>query len=226
MNKGIGILGGTFDPIHDGHLALGQAAFDLLNLEHVLFVPAARPPHKVGDRVTDPEIRCRMVELAIAGNPAFELSRIELERPGLSYTIDTLRALAAERTNRGAPAELTLILSVESLLGLHEWEDPTGILDIARVAALPRPGTPTPNRAWLTRHFPGREDRFLYLDGFHLSHASRELRALAARGRSLRYLVPDAVADYIRREALYRGRPELILERPAEIDDVPVDPAT
>ena len=77
MNRGIGILGGTFDPIHDGHLALGQAAFDLLGLEHVLFVPAARPPHKVGHRVTDPEIRCRMVELAIAGEPSWEYLQVE-----------------------------------------------------------------------------------------------------------------------------------------------------
>jgi nicotinate-nucleotide adenylyltransferase len=167
-----------------------------------------------------------MVELAIAGNPAFEMSRMEIDRPGLSYTIDTLRAITAERREGGAAPELTLILSVESLLGFNDWEDAAGILDLARVAALPRPGTPTPDRAWLTRHFPGREDRFLYLDGFHLSHASRELRALAARGRSLRYLVPDAVADFIRREGLYRGRPELVLERPVEVEDVPVDPAS
>jgi len=134
--SGIGILGGTFDPIHDGHLALGQAAYELLKLDHVLFVPAARPPHKVADRVTDPEIRCRMVELAIAGNPAFEMSRMEIDRPGLSYTIDTLRAVTAERREGGAAPELTLILSVESLLGFSEWEDATGILDLARVAAL------------------------------------------------------------------------------------------
>ena len=222
----IGVLGGTFDPIHDGHLALGQAAHDMLKLESVLFVPAARPPHKIGDRVTDPEMRCHMVQLAIAENPAFQMSRVEVDRPGLSFTIDTLRALSAEHAEHGSPADLTLILSVESLLGFHEWEDPIGILKLARVAALPRPGTPAPDRTWLTRHFPGFEDRFNYLDGFHLSHASRELRALAARGRSLRYLVPDAVADYIQREALYQGRPELILERPVEIDDVPVDPAT
>jgi nicotinate-nucleotide adenylyltransferase len=221
----IGVLGGTFDPIHDGHLALGQAACDLLKLDRVLFVPAARPPHKVNDRVTDAVIRCEMVQLAIAGNPHFELSRAELDRPGLSYTIDTLRDLAAT-SEPGKPHELYLILSVESLLGFHEWEDPTAILDLARVAALPRPGTPTPDRAWLTRHFPGREDRFLYLDGFHLSHASRELRALAARGRSLRYLVPGAVADYIKRTSLYLDRPELVLKRPIEADDIPVDPAT
>jgi nicotinate-nucleotide adenylyltransferase len=206
----IGVLGGTFDPIHDGHLALGQAACDLLKLDRVLFVPAARPPHKVNDRVTDAVIRCEMVQLAITGNPHFELSRAELDRPGLSYTIDTLRDLAATAAP-GKPHELYLILSVESLLGFHEWEDPSAILDLARVAALPRPGTPTPDRAWLTRHFPGREDRFLYLDGFHLSHASRELRALAARGRSLRYLVPGAVADYIKKSGLYLDRPELVL---------------
>ena len=100
--SGIGILGGTFDPIHDGHLALGQAAYELLKLDQVLFVPAARPPHKVADRVTDPEIRCRMVQLAIAGNPAFELSRMEIDRPGLSFTIDTLRAITAERRAGGA----------------------------------------------------------------------------------------------------------------------------
>ena len=224
MSK-IGVLGGTFDPIHDGHLALGQAACDLLKLDRVLFVPAARPPHKVNDRVTDATIRCEMVQLAIAGNSHFELSRAELDRPGLSYTIDTLRDLAAT-AEPGKPHELYLILSVESLLGFHEWEDPTAILDLALVAALPRPGTPTPDRAWLTRHFPGREDRFLYLDGFHLSHASRELRALAARGRSLRYLVPGAVADYIKRTGLYLDRPELVLKRPVERDDIPVDPAT
>ena len=224
MSK-IGVLGGTFDPIHDGHLALGQAACDLLKLDRVLFVPAARPPHKVNDRVTDAAIRCEMVQLAIAGNPHFELSRAELDRPGLSYTIDTLRDLAATAES-GKPHELYLILSVESLLGFHEWEDPTAILNLARVAALPRPGTPTPDRAWLTRHFPGREDRFLYLDGFHLSHASRELRALAARGRSLRYLVPGAVADYIKKTGLYLDRPELVLKRPIEPDDIPVDPAT
>ncbi len=224
MSK-IGVLGGTFDPIHDGHLALGQAACDLLKLDRVLFVPAARPPHKVNDRVTDAVIRCEMVQLAITGNPHFELSRAELDRPGLSYTIDTLRDLAATAAP-GKPHELYLILSVESLLGFHEWEDPSAILDLARVAALPRPGTPTPDRAWLTRHFPGREDRFLYLDGFHLSHASRELRALAARGRSLRYLVPGAVADYIKKSGLYLDRPELVLKRPIEPDDIPVDPAT
>jgi nicotinate-nucleotide adenylyltransferase len=221
----IGVLGGTFDPIHDGHLALGQAACDLLKLDRVLFVPAARPPHKVNDRVTDAVIRCEMVQLAITGNPHFELSRAELDRPGLSYTIDTLRDLAAT-AEPGKPHALYLILSVESLLGFHEWEDPTAILDLARVAALPRPGTPTPDRAWLTRHFPGREDRFLYLDGFHLSHASRELRALAARGRSLRYLVPGAVADYIKKSGLYLDRQELVLKRPIEPDDIPVDPAT
>lgn len=222
----IGVLGGTFDPIHHGHLALGEAAHELLQLDTTLFVPAARPPHKEGERVTDPEIRCAMVELAIAGNPAFALSRIELDRPGLSYTIDTLRALAQRPGADGTPPELYLILSVESLLGFHEWEDPTGILEIARVAALPRPGTPTPDRAWLTRHFPGREERIVYLDGFHLSHASRELRALAARGRSLRYLVPDAVAELVKKKGLYRDRPELILQRPAELEDVPVDPAS
>ena len=221
----IGVLGGTFDPIHHGHLALGQAAHELLDLDTTLFVPAARPPHKVNDRVTDAETRCTMVQLAIAGNPSFELSRAELDRPGLSYTIDTLRELAAS-AGPGRSHELYLILSVESLLGFHEWEDPTGILDLARVAALPRPGTPTPDRAWLTRHFPGREDRFLYLDGFHLSHASRELRALAARGRSLRYLVPSAVAEYIKSSGLYLDRPELVLKRPFEPDDLPVDPAT
>jgi len=221
----IGVLGGTFDPIHDGHLALGQAACELLKLDRVIFVPAARPPHKLRDRVTDAETRCKMVELAIAGNPHFELSRAELDRPGLSFTVDTLRELAATSA-KDAPHELYLILSVESLLGFHEWEDPTAILDLARVAALPRPGTPTPDRVWLTRHFPGREDRFLYLDGFHLSHASRELRALAARGRSLRYLVPTAVEEYIKVSGLYLDRPELVLKRPIEPDDIPVDPAT
>ena len=112
MSK-IGVLGGTFDPIHDGHLALGQAACDLLKLDRVIFVPAARPPHKVNDRVTDAETRSAMVELAIAGNPNFELSRTELDRPGLSFTVDTLREIAAS-----APAGAMAAGSLRSIPSL------------------------------------------------------------------------------------------------------------
>lgn len=196
----VGLMGGTFDPIHVGHLAIAEAAREALALDRILFVPAGTPPHKRAGGVTDSAHRVAMVAVAIADNPAFELSRIEVDRPGPSYTVDTVEALARD-------AEITVILSAETFLELPAWHQPERLFAAARVAVVPREGYPAPDPAWLASTFPGREDRVHYLDGPLLGLSSTALRARVAAGRSIRYLVPTAVAAYIAANGLYRTRP-------------------
>ena len=194
----IGVMGGTFDPIHLGHLAIGEEAREALSLDVVRFVPAGEPPHKPAGSVTSVEHRLAMVELAIAGNPAFELSRIEVERPGPSYTVDTVEALANDAD------ELVLILSAETFAELPTWHEPERLFEATRIAVVPREGYPAPDPAWLAEAFPGRELRVTYLEGPRLGLSSTAIRARVAAGRSIRYLVPEAVEAYIAQHDLYR----------------------
>ena len=194
----IGVMGGTFDPIHVGHLAVAEEARETLALERILFVVAGRPPHKAASEVTMARHRVAMVELAIAGNPAFELSRIEVDRAGPSYTVDTVEALARD-------AEVTLILSVETFRELPTWHEPARLFDAARLCVVPREGYPASDPAWLASAFPGRADRVSYLEGPRLGLSSTAIRARVAAGRSIRYLVPAAVVDYIAANDLYRS---------------------
>jgi nicotinate-nucleotide adenylyltransferase len=197
-----GILGGTFDPVHFAHLAVAQQALEELHLDGVLFVPAGEPPHKGDQMVTPSNHRVAMVELAISGNPCFRISRVEVERPGPSYAVDTVEQLTA---TGGAlhGCEPTFILSAEALLGLPTWRKPDRLLAACRIAVAPRLSFTTPQRPWLTEHFPGREDRFTFLSGPDLGHSASDIRRRAATGRSIRYLVPDPVAAYIGRNHLY-----------------------
>ncbi|HXG27094.1 MAG TPA: nicotinate-nucleotide adenylyltransferase [Candidatus Binatia bacterium] len=198
----IGVLGGTFDPIHIAHLAVAEEARDALGLERVLFVPAGRPPFKLDDPVTAVEHRVAMVAAAIADNPAFELSTIEVDRAGPSYTSDTLEALA-----RAFPgAVLFLIVSVETLAELPSWHEPERLVAAARVAVAPREGYAAPDPAWLAGAIPGRELRVDYLEGPRLELSSTALRTRVAAGRSIRYLVPPPVEAYIQEHELYRRR--------------------
>ena len=199
-----GILGGTFDPVHDGHLALAQTAREELGLDGVLFVPAGLPPHKTGRIITAPSHRAAMVELAITDEPAFVLSRVELERPGPSYAVETARALREHLPATDAsPDGLTWIMSVEALLDLPTWREPHRFLELVRVAAAPRQGARIPGRAWLAEHFPGQEERIRVLEGPELGHSASTIRRLVGEGRSIRYLVPPAVDTYIRDHDLY-----------------------
>ncbi len=205
----VGVLGGTFDPIHIAHLAVAEEAREALGLERILFIPAAMPPHKVDRPVSEPHHRLAMVELAIADNPAFEASRVELDRSGPSYTVDTLERLAAtavtdaESGQDGERRDLVLIMSAEAFRDLRSWRRPQRILELARLAIVPRDGFPDASRAFLAEHFPGFEDRASFLRGPRLRLSASELRERAANGRSLRYLVPDAVAAYIGDHGLY-----------------------
>jgi nicotinate-nucleotide adenylyltransferase len=198
----IGIMGGTFDPIHLGHLAVGEEAREALSLDVVLFMPAAQPPHKPVASVTAVEHRVAMVELAIAGNASFELSTLEIERAGPSYTVDTVEELA----RRHPGSELYLILSAETAAQLPTWHEPERLLEAGRIAVVPREGYPAPDPAWFTEAFPGHQDRVTYLDGPRLGISSTAIRGRVASGRSVRYLVPDAVAAYIAEHDLYRAQ--------------------
>jgi nicotinate-nucleotide adenylyltransferase len=194
----VGIFGGTFDPIHHGHLAIAEEAREALGLEVVRFVPAAVSPFKPDRAVTDAGHRLAMVEAAIAGNPAFEASRVELDRPGPSYTVETLEAGAA-----AGDTDAWLIVSSEALAGFPRWREPDRILELARLAVVPRGGFEPLGETWVGSQFPGREDRFAFLPGPLLPISGSVVRRRAAAGRSVRYLVPEAVAAYIARNRLY-----------------------
>jgi nicotinate-nucleotide adenylyltransferase len=198
------VMGGTFDPIHIGHLAAAEEAREVLGLERILFIPAGIPPHKPDRVITKPEHRVAMVELAIADNPAFELSRLEIDRTGPSYTVDTVELLAARARKAGLQPDVTVILSAESFRGLPTWSEPERLLRQCRLAIVPRDGFPTPGRAWVEEHFPGFEERVSFLESPRLKLSATEIRERVAAGRSIRYLVPDAVIRYIEDHALYR----------------------
>lgn len=201
----LGVLGGTFDPIHLGHLAIARHARDILALELVLIVPAGRPPHKRDRVVTDASHRLAMIERAIADDPTLAVSRVEIDRPGPSYAADTIAILAADRRLVAEGAELVFILSSEAVAALPTWHEPDRLLAACRLAVVPRGETPVPSAAWLDRHFPGRADRFIALDGPDLPVSASQIRVLAASGGSLDGLVPPAVADYIADHRLYTG---------------------
>jgi nicotinate-nucleotide adenylyltransferase len=193
-------MGGTFDPIHVAHLAIAEEARESLGLERILFVPAGRPPHKPRNEVTAVEERVAMVGLAIADNPAFELSRVEVDRAGPSYTVDTVEALAAD-------ADVTVILSAETFAELPTWHEPERLFEAARLAVVPREGYPAPDPARLSAMFPGREARVAYLEGPLLGVSSTNIRDRVKAGRSIRYLVPASVGAYIAAKRLYRTEP-------------------
>ncbi len=203
----VGVLGGTFDPIHLGHLAIGEEVREALGLEVVLFVPTRAPVHKPGRPVSAAEHRVAMVSAAIAGNPRFVLSRLEVDRDSPSYAVETLEALAAEARAAGREPDLTFILSAEAYAGLPDWRRPGRILELCRMAVVPRPGAPLADPVEMDRRIPGAEARTLILDGPLLAVSGSVIRARIAAGRSIRYLVPDAVAGYIDDHGLYAAEP-------------------
>ncbi len=198
----LGVLGGTFDPVHLGHLAVAEEAREALGIERVLFVPAGDPWQKADRAVTPAAHRLAMVELAIAGNPALAVDRGEVDRPGPSYTVDTLAELAAEARVAGRTPDLWFILAAEALDGLPTWREPERILALARLAVVPRPGGPVDAAERFRSRFPGATA--VFLDAPNLAISGTQIRARVAAGRSIRYLVTPAVEAYVARCALYR----------------------
>ena len=199
----LGVLGGTFDPIHVGHLAVASYARDHLEIEQILFIPAGIPPHKTDRQVTPAHHRLAMVELAIAGEPTFGVSRVEIDRPGPSYAVDTMSILAREERASGRRRELFFILSAEAVSGLPGWREPERLLELCRLAVVLRDGASRPDAAWIDEHFPDEADRIIVLDGPDVPVSASKIRRMAAAGGSLEGLVPPAVEGYIVEHALY-----------------------
>jgi nicotinate-nucleotide adenylyltransferase len=198
-----GILGGTFDPPHLGHLILAQEAYIQLNLDKVWFVPAGQPPHKAGQEITPAEVRSTLVALAIEGDERFGLCGVELERSGPSYTVDTLREL---RRVWGAEVWICLILGWDMMSSLAHWHDPGGLLEqVDQFAAAPRPGSGRTSRRLdrLTEEVPGLKRKLEVLQCPQVDISATALRKRVTSAQSIRYLVPDAVWDYIAKHDLY-----------------------
>jgi nicotinate-nucleotide adenylyltransferase len=188
------IFGGTFDPIHLGHLVVADHVAEAAGLARVVFVPAGRPPHKAGRPITPARDRLAMVELAIAGNPRFSVSRLELESAGgPSFTIDTVR-----RWKAAGEGEVALILGADSLVELDTWREPEALLAECRVLVVGRPGVDL-ERA--PAHLVGK---VTFIAAPRLDISSSEIRERVAAGRSIRYLVPEPVREYILGRDLYR----------------------
>ncbi len=216
----VGVFGGSFNPIHLGHLLLADEILELLGLDQILFVPASEPPHKPAGGLAPARDRYAMTELAVRGNPRFAISELELRRPGPSYTVDTLEALRGEA---GPAAEFYLLIGSETFLDLLSWKDPQRLARVARLVVVPRAGSsfdPDGVQAlkvlreigqerWIRVH-PSRPfvessgKGVLLVAATSLSISSSELRRRAREGRSLAYRVPDAVRQYILEHRLYR----------------------
>jgi nicotinate-nucleotide adenylyltransferase len=194
-----GVLGGIFDPIHYAHLAIAEQARDELALNKVLFVPAGQPVHRDAPQASA-EDRVTMVELAIVDNPAFMVSRHEVDRGEPGYMAATLESLSLHPSQ----PNLVLIVSSETVaLMPTTWRCMDRILDLAEIAVVSREGYPDVDPTWLEQTFPGRTDRFALLHSSRLGHSSTDIRARIAAGKSIRYLVPPAVEAYIGEHHLY-----------------------
>lgn len=190
-----GVLGGTFDPIHIGHLLLGEAAREELLLDKVIFIPAGNQWRKeqVDRDIAPAEHRLGMVRLAIAGNPAFEASAIEIEREGPSYSVDTLAALRGEMPD----ARLWFIVGADALADMPNWYESERIFELASVCVAGRPGEDERTTAF--------RDRVTWLEMPEIEISSTAIRERVKSGRSVRYMVPDGVRDYISEHGLYRA---------------------
>ncbi len=197
----VGVLGGTFDPPHLGHLWLAALATDAMHLDRVLFMPAAQPPHKAPGAVSRSTDRLLMTRLAIAGEPRFEICPLELERPGPSYTVDSLRVL---RDMEPDGTRLFLIMASDSLAAIDSWREPDRILELAEWIVGPRPDATPPDRAALKERFGAAADRIHLLEGPSLAISSTAIRERVAAGRTIGYLVPRAVEELILERGLYR----------------------
>jgi len=212
---GCAILGGTFDPVHYGHLRMAEEVKECLRIERVIFIPAANPPHKEEHSFTAAEHRLNMVRLAIEGNPAFEASEREIQRGGVSYSVETLREIAGEEPDR----EIHFIVGADSFNEITSWHKYEELFQLANIIVVPRPGYALGQvedvlPVAVASHFcydeargiyrgdGGRFIRFVETTGMGIS--ASEIRGRVKRGASIRYLLPAPVAEYIEKEGLYR----------------------
>jgi nicotinate-nucleotide adenylyltransferase len=196
----IGVLGGTFDPVHRGHIGMAEAARKALGLAVVVVVPAGRPVGRPGYRVTPAARRVDMLRLAIGGRPYVKISYTEIRRPGPSYTVDTLLAL---RKQYGVKTGIYFILGWDSLSQLPDWREPERIIALCYLVAVPRPGYPRPDLRALEKKIPGITSKVVFIDEPHLDISATEIREKVGRGETIDRLVPAPVAVYIKKHGLY-----------------------
>jgi len=194
----IGVLGGTFDPIHMGHLVVAEEARIKVGLNEVLFVPAGQPWVKLDRNITPAAHRVEMVRRAIAGSPYFRLCTLEVERPGPSYTVDTLTTL---REQLGSEASLFFILGRDTLAGLHLWKEPKKLVQLCWLVVAPRLGSK--DLKHLETEIPGLLDKVIQLDMPVIEVSSSGIRQRIGQGLSVRYLVPVDVEKYITEQKIY-----------------------
>jgi len=194
----IGILGGTFDPVHAGHLIIAEEARVKLGLNKVLFVPAGQPWLKLDRGITPMIHRVEMVRCAISTNPYFELCTLEVERPGLSYTVDTISELQKQLGNE---ASFFFILGCDTLADLPLWKEPNKLVQLCHFVVVPRLGSRDFEHLELS--IPGLVDKVIQLDAPVIEISSSEVRQRVAKGLSIRYMVPDEVEEYIIEGKIY-----------------------
>ena len=197
----VGVLGGTFDPVHLGHLTLAEEARVQLELDQVLFMPAGQPWLKDGQQLSAAKDRLQMVRLAVASNPHFQACDDEVERPGPTYTVDTLRGL---RARLGQDCELFFILGLDAMEHFSEWKEPETLLELCRWVVVERPGHQGFDQARFLAKYPGSAGKITLLSMPLMGISGSEIRRRAAAGMSLRYYLPEAVADYIQQNKLYQ----------------------
>jgi nicotinate-nucleotide adenylyltransferase len=200
----VGIMGGTFDPIHLAHLIIAEHARSELGLDRVIFIPAGEPWMKSDRRITPSEHRVAMVMSAISSNPAFSISTIEVDRKGPSYTVDTLEKLWEEL---GYDTGLFLLVGWDSLATVPLWKAPYRISKMATLVSFPRPGYSKPEIEILEAAMPGIAERLIIMQKPFIGISSSEIRSDLACGKSIRYQVPGEVEQYIREKGLYLSRP-------------------
>jgi nicotinate-nucleotide adenylyltransferase len=196
----VGILGGTFDPVHNGHLIVADVARAQLNLNEVLFIPTGQPWLKPERVITAAEHRLNMLRLALDDTPNFSVSEIEIQRPGPTYTIDTLNTLK-EQLN--AEDELFFIVGQDSLMQLPQWHEVTDLIELCYFVAAPRPGVKKPDLKALEAEIPGVTQRVMLMKQPQIDISATDIRERVTRGLSVRHLVPEPVNRYIKENRLY-----------------------
>jgi nicotinate-nucleotide adenylyltransferase len=196
----IGVLGGTFDPVHTGHVLMAEEAMDALDLSEVLFIPAGQPLLKPRQEITGAEHRLEMLKLAIEGKARLSICMLEIERPGPSYTVDTLAELKAQRE---VDTGIYFIIGWDRLAQLPQWHEPERLLQICYLVAMPRPECPQPDAEALEKELPGFSSRVVWLDKPRVDISASDIRERVAKGRGFEHMVPRLVAEYIKTKKLY-----------------------
>ena len=198
----IGVMGGTFDPIHNGHILVAEEARTRLNLAEVLFIPAGQPWLKADQNITLAEHRLEMVRLAIADKPYFKLSTMEVNRPGPTYTADTLAEL---RSQLESGDELFFIVGWDDLAQLPQWRKLSQLVKLCVIVVAPRPGYPPPDLKVLEAVIPGLSKRVMFMDKPEVDISASEIRDRVSQGLSIDHLVPEPVNRYIKQHKLYHS---------------------